>query len=148
MKSLQPARLLNFIVRRRHVRAIMVLETECDGRLPDPTEDDVREVFEPDAVVGGFIRLSREVDDFLEVHLWYDEDQPPDWEEGIKGVYMYDPEYGRFELEDWSPGGYGGVTYGGEPREQLREMFLHFARGPQAFERWHKRWGGRFRGDC
>jgi hypothetical protein len=127
----------------------MELETEAGGRVPDPTVDDIREVFEPDAVVGGFIRLSRAVDDFLDVQLEdADVDRSPDWDEGIRGVYLYDSESGRYELENWSPDGYGGDTYGGEHREQLREMFLHFLRGPRAFDQWRRSWNGNFRGDC
>jgi hypothetical protein len=127
----------------------MELENESDGVLHDPSEADISRVFEPGEIVGHFIRLSRSPEDFLHVEFADGEiDDPPDWNEGIKGVYMHDPEYGRAELEDWSPDGYRSSTFGGSYREQLREMFLNYLRGPDAFAQWEKSWNGKFRGDC
>ena len=127
----------------------MTLETATDGVVADPTADDIRRVFQAGAVVGHFIRLARDVEDFLHVEFHTDrDDEPTNWRDGIEGVYLYDPEYGRFELQDWSPDGYGSGKYGGSARQQLREMFLHYLRGPDTFAQWHKKWTGRFRGDC
>jgi len=127
----------------------MVLETETGGVLENPDEADIRRVFRPAEIVGSFIRLSRSVEEFLHIELDVSQDDaPPDWKKGIKGVYQHDPEYGRFELEDWSPDGYQSETFGGSYRQQLREMFLHYHRGPDAFSQWAKGWNGNFRGDC
>ncbi len=127
----------------------MMLETETDGVLENPTEDDVRHVFKSDTIVGNFIRLSRTYDNFLHIELRvFDEEESPDWVEGILGVYKYDPDFGRFELEDWSVDGYQSGRFGGSCRQQLREMFLHYLRGPESFTHWAKSWTGKFRGDC
>lgn len=128
----------------------MELETEEHGVLENPGVEDVRRVFKRGAVVGRFIRLSRSVDDFLHVELDVgDEGGAAAWKDDIKGVFYYDPQYGRGELEEWSPEGYRSEQHGGSPRQQLREMFLQFLAGPDAFAKWHKEWNGKFRGeDC
>jgi hypothetical protein len=127
----------------------MTLETETEGVVADPTEDDIHRVFQTGAVVGHFIHLSRDVEDFLHVEFTTDRgDRPANWDDGIEGVYLYHPEYGRSELERWSEDGYRSGRYGGSAHQQLREMFLHYLRGPEAFDQWQEKWTGRFRGDC